>query len=103
MGRKRKWPYFCTFPYLKGFVCVLGTLHDRVEKKYCDVKSLVLDDLLVSTKGMTSQFLGDGLGRTTPAGPQVVLIFVGLETAYSQERPLLPRESEQESERERGT
>ncbi len=74
MGRKRKWSYFCTFQYVKGFVCVLGTLHDRVEKKYCDVKSWVLNDLVVSTTGMTSQCLGDGLGRTTPAGTQVVLI-----------------------------
>ena len=63
----------------------------------------MLNDLVGNTKGMTSPFWGGGLGRTTPAGPEVVLIFVGLETAYSQERPLLPRESEQESERERGT
>jgi hypothetical protein len=25
-------PYFCAFQYLKGFVCVLGTLHDRLKK-----------------------------------------------------------------------
>jgi hypothetical protein len=63
-----------------------------------------LNDLVVSTKSMTSQFLGGGLGRTRllRATGRSDFKFNGLETAYSHERPLLLTEIGQESERERG-